>query len=224
MRKKHDHLLYKYLLPYGGLILVRLLSLTYRVRIMDGTNEAHIRNRGGKVLYASWHQRFFPGITFFSKRRPIAIMISQSRDGEMISRVVDVLGWRPVRGSSSRGGSQALQEIKKLAWKGFNIGHIIDGPRGPFGIVKPGLLRIAQVSGLPILPTITSSPRPWIFRSWDRFMVPRPFSRVIIRFGAPIFISAHLTPDQFERERATVEKRLVQLYAETDAQWESSGL
>ncbi len=189
---------------------------------MDAENEARIRNRGGRVLYASWHQRFFPGITFFSKRRPIAIMISQSRDGEMISRVVDVLGWRPVRGSSSRGGSLALQEIKRLARKGFNIGHIVDGPRGPFGIVKPGLLRIAQVSGLPILPTITSSPRPWIFRSWDRFMVPRPFSRVVIRFGTPIFIPADLTPDQFERKRVAVEAQLAQLYAETDELWKLS--
>ncbi len=174
---------------------------------------------GAGLVYASWHQRFFPGITFFSRRRPIAIMISQSRDGEMISRVVDILGWLPVRGSSSRGGSRALQEIKDLARQGFNIGHIVDGPRGPFGVVKPGLLRIAQASGLPIIPTITSSPRPFVFNSWDRFMVPRPFSRVIIRFGTPVFIPRGLTPDEFEIKRQSVEATLKQLYARTDEMW-----
>ncbi|GAB6145525.1 lysophospholipid acyltransferase family protein [Desulfocicer niacini] len=223
MKKKPNQLLYHYLFPYAGLILVRLLSLTYRVRIIDSENETSIRNRGGGIVYASWHQRFFPGITFFSRRRPIAIMISHSRDGEMISRVVDVLGWLPVRGSSSRGGSRALQEIKKLARQGFNIGHIVDGPRGPFGVVKPGLLRIAQASGLPIIPTITSSFRPFVFNSWDRFMVPRPFSRVIIRFGRPVFVQEGLTPEEFETKRQVLETTLNQLYARTDALWKSSG-
>ena len=221
MKKKRKQLLYHYLFPHAGLILVRLLSLSYRVTIIDSENETRIRKQGGKLLYASWHQRFFPGTTFFSRRKPIAIMISQSRDGEMISRVVDVLGWRPVRGSSSRGGSQALQEIKTLARKGFNIGHIVDGPRGPFGIVKPGLLRIAQASGLPIIPTITSSFRPWVFNSWDRFMVPRPFSRVIIRFGSPVFIPENITPEEFEIKRQAVEMTLKHLYKQTDELWKS---
>ena len=137
----------------------------------------------------------------------------------MIARVVDVLGWLPVRGSSSRGGSRALQEIKKLARKGFNIGHIVDGPRGPFSVVKPGLLRIAQASGLPIIPTITSSPRPFVFNSWDRFMVPRPFSRVIIRFGRPIFVPEGLSPEEFEATRQVIETNMKQLYTRTDELW-----
>ena len=75
-------------------MLVRLLSRTYRYRLMDEENEQQTLNTYGSVVYASWHQRFFPGITFFAARKPIAIMISQSRDGEMIARVVDILGWR----------------------------------------------------------------------------------------------------------------------------------
>ena len=211
--------LHRHLLPRGGLLLVRLLSSSYRVRIVASANERRILERFGSCVYASWHQRFFPGITFFSKRRPIAIMISQSRDGELIARVVRVFGWQPVRGSSTRGGPQALQRLKQLARNGYKIGHIVDGPQGPFGVVKPGLIRIAQAAGRPILPTITSAQRQWMFNSWDRFMVPRPFSRVIIRFGDAIHVPADLDTAGFEEMRQSVEDRLKALYADTDRIW-----
>lgn len=87
--------------------------------------------KDGSIIYASWHQRFFPGITFFASRRPIAILISQSRDGDFISHIVDILGWEPVRGSSSRGGSEGLQRLKELSREGHKIGHIVDGPKTP---------------------------------------------------------------------------------------------
>ena len=137
--------LYRYILPYVGLLSVRIISLTYRVRILDPEKESDILHSMDSLIYAGWHQRFFPGITLFAKRKPIAIMISQSRDGEFISHIVDMLGWFPVRGSSSRGGSEALRKLKELASGGYKIGHVVDGPKGPFGVVKPGLVRIAQV-------------------------------------------------------------------------------
>lgn len=220
MKKKFRRFLYHYLFPYGGLFLVRLLSATYRIRIVDPDNEQNMLKAGGRLVYASWHQRFFPGITFFSTRKPIAIMISRSRDGEMAARAVNILGWRAVRGSSSHGGGQALETIKRLAGQGYRIGHIVDGPRGPFGTVKPGLIRIAQYAGLPIVPTITSGQSLWIFNSWDRFMVPKPFSRVIIRFGSPIHVPEDMGQGGFEQMQARVAKILKMLYADTDAVWQ----
>jgi hypothetical protein len=220
MKKRFRRFLYYYLFPYGGLFLVRLLSATYRIRIVDLDNEQAILKAGGQLVYASWHQRFFPGITFFSTRKPIAIMISQSRDGEMAARAVHIMGWRAVRGSSSRGGGQALDTIKNLIGQGYKIGHIVDGPQGPFGTVKPGLIRIAQYANLPIVPTITSGQNLWVFNSWDRFMVPKPFSRVIIRFGAPIHVPQDLGSNGFEQMQAHVAQTLKQLYADTDAVWQ----
>ncbi len=220
MKKKFRRFLYHYLFPYGGLFLVRFLSATYRIRIVDPDNEQDILKAGGRLVYASWHQRFFPGITLFSTRKPIAIMISRSRDGEMAARAVNILGWRAVRGSSSQGGGQALETIKRLAGQGYRIGHIVDGPRGPFGTVKPGLIRIAQYAGLPIVPTITSGQNLWIFNSWDRFMVPKPFSRVIIRFGSPIHVPEDMGQGGFEQMQARVAKILKMLYADTDAVWQ----
>ena len=221
IRKKFKILLYHYLFPYGGLFLVRLLSATFRVKILDPENEREILDKRGQLIYASWHQRFFPGITFFSTRKPIAIIISQSRDGEMAARAVDILGWHPVRGSSTRGGKEALEKIKSLAQASYKVGHIVDGPQGPFGKVKPGLIRIAQFADLPILPTITSAEHRWVFNSWDRFMVPKPFSRVIIRFGQAIEVPKELDESGFNAVQEKVEKRLKDLYKDTDQIWSS---
>ena len=219
VKQKFKHFLYRYLLPYGGLLLVKIIAFTYRVRIFDPQNESDILNKEGSLIYASWHQRFFPGITFFAKRKPIAIIISRSRDGDYISHIVDILGWYPVRGSSSRGGSEALREVKELAISGYKIGHIVDGPRGPFGVIKPGLLRIAQVAGRPIVPTITSAQKKWVFNSWDKFIVPKPFSRVIIRFGEAIYVPPNLNEDEFEKKRLFVEQTMKGLYDDTDLVW-----
>jgi lysophospholipid acyltransferase (LPLAT)-like uncharacterized protein len=221
IKERFKHLLYRYVLPYGGLFIVKLLSFTYRVRLMDQEKEKKLLDHKKLFIYASWHQRFFPGITFFCLRKPIAIIISKSLDGELIARVVSILGWYPVRGSSSRDGKQALQTIKNLVPAGYKIGHIVDGPRGPFGAVKPGMIRIAQVRNMPILPTITSAQNNWVFNSWDRFMIPKPFSRVIIRFGNAIHIPHKLDKDEFEAKRVIVQEQMKKLYEDTDKIWSS---
>lgn len=204
---------------YIGLLIVKILSATYTIKIIGPEIEKNILKKKQVPIYASWHQRFFPGITLFAARKPISIMISQSRDGELISKIVNRLGWRPVRGSSSRGGRHALREIKTLIHKGYRVGHIVDGPRGPLGIVKPGLLILAQFSGMPIVPTIISAERKWVFNSWDRFMIPKPFSRVISRFGEEIYVSRNLEGAAFEDERSSIEDTLKKLYTETDSLW-----
>jgi lysophospholipid acyltransferase (LPLAT)-like uncharacterized protein len=210
---------YRQLFPRAGLFLVRLISRTYRYRLVDTVNEQRVLDAYGTVVYASWHQRFFPGITFFAPRKPIAIMISRSRDGEMVARAAEILGWRAVRGSSSKGGMRALKEIRSLTRDGYRIGHIVDGPQGPFAMVKPGLLTIAQLAGAPIVPVIISAQRYWLFNSWDRFMVPKPFSRIIVRFAAPIRVPRRLAATAFETLRQDVEKRIKELYADTDNWW-----
>jgi lysophospholipid acyltransferase (LPLAT)-like uncharacterized protein len=218
-KERFKHFVYRHVIPAAGLTTVRGLNATLRVRLMAPENEQAALKQGNGLIYASWHQRFFPGITFFSTRKPIAIIVSKSLDGEMIARVVRALGWHPVRGSSSRGGKEALAEIKRLGTSGFRVGHIVDGPRGPFGVIKPGLIRIAQFTGMPIVPTITSARHRWIFNSWDRFMVPKPFSRVIIRFGKPIYVPKELDAQAFETQRLAVEQVMTRLYADTDRIW-----
>jgi lysophospholipid acyltransferase (LPLAT)-like uncharacterized protein len=202
-----------------GIVVVRIISATYKFKMIDPEIERNVLERGQQPIYASWHQRFFPGIILFAGRKPISIMISQSKDGEIVSKIVHLLGWYPVRGSSSKGGSQALRTLKRLVSKGYKVGHIVDGPRGPLGVVKPGLLLIAQATGMPIIPTIVSAEKKWVFNSWDRFMVPKPFSRVMIRFCDEVYISRKLRPSDFEAKRLQIENTLKKRYAETDAIW-----
>jgi lysophospholipid acyltransferase (LPLAT)-like uncharacterized protein len=210
------------IISYIGLAVVRVITATYKIKMINSEVERNILEKGRIPIYASWHQRFFPGITLFASRKPISIMISRSRDGELISRIAHVLGWYPVRGSSSKGGRQALRKIKKLVREGYKVGHIVDGPRGPLGVVKPGLLLIAQATGMPIIPIIISSEKKWVFNSWDRFMVPKPFSRVIIRFCDEVCIPGKLSRSDFEEKRSQIENTFKKLYNETDAIWSNT--
>lgn len=215
-----NRLIYRQFFVYIGLLIVKIISSTYRTKVIKPEIERDVLKRGQVPIYASWHQRFFPGITFIAKRKPISIIISQSKDGELISRIVNLLGMHTVRGSSSRGGGKSLNEICEMAHRGCRIGHIVDGPRGPRGVVKPGLLIISKVSGMPIIPTITSAEKKWVFNSWDRFIVPKPFSRVIIRFGDEINVPKNLQGPDFEKKRSSIEDTLKKLYIETDSLWE----
>ena len=224
IKKRIKDVCYRNLFPRIGLLLIYLLSKTYRYRLVDSHHEQHALDTSGSVVYASWHQRFFPGITFFATRKPIAIMISQSRDGELVARVVDILGWQSVRGSSSKGGVQALKKLRALARQGYRFGHIVDGPQGPFGVIKPGLLTIAQFAGAPIVPVIISAERRWIFNSWDRFMVPKPFSRVFIRFTRPTSVARRIDAETFETLRLRIEKELASDYHQTDQWWQDPSI
>jgi lysophospholipid acyltransferase (LPLAT)-like uncharacterized protein len=181
--------------------------------------QAHIA-KGGTVVFACWHQRFFSG--FFVPRifgmNP-CIMISQSRDGDFVSDVVARIGWVPVRGSSSRGGKKALQEMIAGVEKYRMSGHIVDGPQGPPHIIKPGLVSLAQQTGAAICPGYISYEKPWVFNSWDRFLIPKPFSRVLLRAGDFIFVPKELDETAFEKARLDIEHRMIEGYAEADASW-----
>ena len=214
MKKSINDFLYRYIFPEIGFVLVKLLSATCRNIVIEP------RNKIPQPIYISWHQRFFPGIVFLAREKPIAIMISESRDGELISRIVDRMGWHSVRGSSTRGGIKALLKLKRLVQQGYKVGHIVDGPTGPFAVVKSGLIYMAQITGLPVVPLIFSPEKKWILKSWDRFMIPKPFTRIIYRYGDPIYVPEEIDASEFEEKRLFVEKTLDTLYRETDALWE----
>ena len=172
----------------------------------------------GRVIVAGWHQRFLPALAYVAKFRnfePI-VMISRSRDGELAAGLAERLGLVPVRGSSTRGGAAALTAIVKALKKNQVVIHIVDGPQGPEGIVKPGLISMAQISGAVIVPVFVSADRAWIMGSWDRFLVPKPFSKVTIEWGPPLAVPRDLDPARSEEFRAEIERRLSEGYARAD--------
>jgi lysophospholipid acyltransferase (LPLAT)-like uncharacterized protein len=204
---------------FGGVLIIKLFSFTYKVKIVDSKNERDLLENEKSLIYAGWHQWLFPGITFFAKRKPIAIMISRSRDGEFISRIVRFFGWYPIGGSSSRGGGKAFRKMRELTQHRYKIAHIVDGPKGPPGVVKPGVVRIAHATGIPILPTSTSPQEKWVFNSWDRFMIPKPFSRVIIKFGNAIYVEPGQDKNELEKKRSLIQQKLEELNKDTDLIW-----
>jgi len=208
-----------YRLTSPAALLLKALSATYRIEVMNEDIDEAIYERGEVPIYCAWHQRLFAVITFMPHRHPVGIMISQSDDGELISRIVERLGWRTARGSSTRGGKEAFRALLKFIQEGCSIGHIVDGPRGPFGQIKPGLLKLAQFTGMPIVPFILSPEKTWAFNSWDRFMVPKPFSRILIRFDQAIYVPRRIDPDRLEELRKYVEERMRRLYEEADTKW-----
>jgi lysophospholipid acyltransferase (LPLAT)-like uncharacterized protein len=197
---------------------LRLYLSFLRVRVV-GEEAAHKQfSKYGRVIAAVFHQRFLPALAYVTKFRnfkPI-VMISQSSDGELIASLASRLGLVPVRGSSTRGGRDALMAILRALKKNPGVIHIVDGPTGPKGVIKPGLMAMAQVTGAPIFPIIISAEKAWVMRSWDRFLVPKPFSKVTIRWGDPFPVPRGTRPDQLEELRKQVESLMLEAHAEAD--------
>ena len=211
------HLLIYRLIPVCYYLLRLYLSLL-RIRVAGEEIALGCLADYGRVIVAVWHQRFLPALAYVTKFRnfePI-VMISQSKDGELAARLAQRLGLVPVRGSSTRGGETALAAILKALKKNPAVIHIVDGPQGPKGIVKPGLISMAQMSGAVILPVFVSANRAWIMGSWDRFLVPKPFSKVTIEWGPPLVVPQDLDPAQNEEFRSEIEQRLSEGYAQAD--------
>lgn len=181
-----------WLVSFLGPVLLLAFGKTWRITWVGNESLREIRDRGGKVLYASWHKNILP-LAYFYRKQGIHIMISEHRDGEFIARTVKRLGFHPLRGSSTRGGSKALFEMSQVSKRGFDAGITPDGPKGPKHKVQPGTVVIASRSNLPVVPVAVSARPCWKLKSWDNFIIPKPLSKVVISIGKPL----HL-PEKFE--------------------------
>ncbi|WP_321495270.1 lysophospholipid acyltransferase family protein [uncultured Desulfobacter sp.] len=181
-----------YTRAFGGFLyyFIRLYTATFRFRVENEKTWRVLLNENQPIILVTWHQQFFAAIRHFKTyaRYNPGLMISQSRDGELICAVASRSGWHTPRGSSSVGGKEALAEmIEHLNTHGFG-GHILDGPTGPMGKVKPGIIKMALQTNAVLVPFFTDADQAWYFNSWDRFMLPKPFARVRLRFFDPIHI------------------------------------
>lgn len=218
MTENRISFLNRYVLIPLGYYIIRLYLLTTRIRIHNEESfRTHIE-KGGKAIVAIWHQRFFGVIGYakkFSTLKPSAI-ISKSLDGNLIAQVAVRLGIRPIRGSSSHGGREALAAIvEDLAINCVAL-HAVDGPRGPERVVKAGLIRMSQLSGAPIVPVYISVDRAWMANSWDHFLIPKPFSRILVHWDNPISVPEQMDRRTFETLRLKVEESMIKGHAECD--------
>ena len=192
--------------------VVRGLMSTCAVRILG--REVKEKYVDGNIGFVGilWHKDFLFALDFF-RRRKIVVMVSQSKDGELVARALHRLGYRTVRGSSSRGGREALGEMTDLIRKGWGSAIIADGPRGPARQAKIGCVLAGRNSGAPLI-TVGCHAEPNITaRNWDRTIIPKPFARITVAFGEPLYVPAGADREQCESIRDLVDLRMADLEA-----------
>jgi lysophospholipid acyltransferase (LPLAT)-like uncharacterized protein len=190
-------------IPRAVWALLWIVSRTWRFEAIavEGVTPLLAGQGAGPEIYCFWHQCVLPCAVYFRRTRA-TILISQSFDGELITRTLRLFGFRAVRGSSSRGSSGGLLGLKRVIEDGAPAIFTADGPRGPIYQTKAGPIKLAQTTGAPIGAFHLEPKRAWVVNSWDRFLVPMPFTRIVVSWGPWTRVPANLTAAEFEAKRA----------------------
>ena len=196
-----------------GLGLYRLWARTLRLQVEDPNDVvAFVRNQ--PVIFAIWHNRLLmlPRVfdPCFPTRQSFGL-ISASRDGDLVSILIERSGYGTIRGSSSRKGVSALRQLVDTLAGGSNVLFTPDGPRGPVYEASQGVVFLAQKTGAPVVPIHMEYSSCWRLKSWDRFIVPRPFAKLRAIFGVPVRIAETQTPEEFEAERMRLQNAIMDL-------------
>ena len=191
----------------AGALAVRAMGATWRVDRSGLVAYDAAIARGERCIFAFWHARLLP-LVYTHRGRGIVVLVSRHRDGELITRIIERLGFETARGSSTRGGEEGLMDLLRRAGERRLLAITPDGPRGPAEKLKPGLVYLASRTGLPVVPVATASSRCLRLRSWDGFRIPRPFARVVVAYGDPIAVPRGIEGDELESWRARVERAL----------------
>lgn len=185
------------------------LCATLRVRRLEPEHYQRFRAAGTPVIFVFWHTHLLP-LAHGHRGEGIVTLVSEHGDGEILVRLTRRWGYGAVRGSSTRGATKALRGLIRAARSGRDLALTPDGPRGPARVFKPGALVAAQATGLPLIPLAAGTSGAWRLKSWDRFVIPRPFSTLCLAYGAPRTVPADLG-------RAGLEALAGELAAELDA-------
>jgi lysophospholipid acyltransferase (LPLAT)-like uncharacterized protein len=168
---------------------LQMLARTWRIRVVNGGHLLDLRRGGRPFIFALWHGHLLP-LLWHHRGQGVLVLISEHRDGEMVARAAESLGYGLIRGSTTRGADRALISLVRELKSGHEVAITPDGPRGPAETFAPGALVAAQRSDSFILPVAASADRAWRLRSWDRFVIPKPFARVTIAYTTPTKVSA----------------------------------
>lgn len=198
------------LLSYVAYAFLRLLNATLRVRHV----RVHHLDATPRYIIAFWHECIL-GALHSRWRKPTTAMISRSNDGEIVAKVVQLYGADTARGSSHRGGPAAMRELLRDVREGKNIAVTPDGPKGPRRVAKDGVVYAAKMTGLPVVPFHFTAKSKKRLRSWDRMIVPRPFSRAVYLYGEPIAVPRD---GDVEEWRLKIETAMKDLAEEAEAE------
>jgi lysophospholipid acyltransferase (LPLAT)-like uncharacterized protein len=182
--------------------LLSAWSRTWRFEVIaeEGVTPVVFGQKSPAEVFCFWHQCVLPCTIYFRRSRAV-ILISQSFDGELITRVLQLFGFGAVRGSSSHGGRGGLLGLKHMIETGRTAIFTADGPLGPIYRTKMGPIKLAQMTGVPIGAFHLEPEHAWALRSWDHFLIPRPFTRICVSWARPTRVSTDLAPEDFEAKR-----------------------
>lgn len=192
--------------------LVRILGATFRIKVLNFEPIDAIP--GGKVL-CGWHGRSMIASILFRKKG-FWVIISHSNDGNIQTHVFENLGFNVIRGSTGRGGERALIESIRELRKGATMAITPDGPRGPSQVVQGGIMAMAKKSGAVLVPCGVSAKPRALAKSWDRYMIPMPFAKCILNFGAPMSVPADATAEEVEEIRLKFQAEITRLEIEAE--------
>ena len=178
-------------------------------------------SRGHRAIYIFWHGRML-ALAFAFRYQSVRVLISSHSDGEYIYRITSRIGFGAVRGSSRRGGKEAREKLIEVVKNGYDIAITPDGPRGPRHVLQPGTISLAQKTGFPVIPTTVTAKSFWRSSSWDGFIIPKPFTKIVIKHDKPIYVPLDLTENQFEEHRKKIELALLNVTEEIDCWFDSN--
>jgi hypothetical protein len=190
-----------------GHVFLKALGHTWDIRHVGGDLVDRARLGAGPVLYVFTHGVLLP-LAFTHRNRSIHVLISESKDGEVITRITERLGFVSVRGSTSKGGERAILRMASRGSRGYDLAITPDGPRGPRGSVAGGVALVASRGELPIVPLAVAADRAFRARSWDRFLVPLPGARVWVVYRAPIRVERAAEGDALHALAKVIEASL----------------
>ncbi len=190
-RKDKVTVLHRAIAPWALYWLTRALFCTCRMRMINAEECERMLRADGNVIFGSWHGRLLALLHCYARYygfKKLTLMVSRSRDGEMFARMLARYGVGAVRGSSSRGGTAALKELVRVCRAGHDTAISLDGSKGPRAVMQPGALLLAQLAGRPLVPLAYDATRKLTLKTWDRLIIPLPFSTIYVQLGAPIQI------------------------------------
>jgi lysophospholipid acyltransferase (LPLAT)-like uncharacterized protein len=191
-----------------GYPLLRALESTLSWKVSGAEHLTAMDGTGRHPILALWHGRILPA-TFYFKDRGIVAMTSENFDGEWIARIMARFGYGAARGSTSRGGANALRQLVRDV-KSHSVAFTLDGPRGPAEVAQPGAVWLAKATGNPLVPFHTEAASSWTLKSWDRTQIPKPFTTVAIAIGEPLYVPREAREAALEQWQTKLERSLAE--------------
>jgi lysophospholipid acyltransferase (LPLAT)-like uncharacterized protein len=205
----------RYLIVIFGKWILWLWSKSIRTTVLGEEQYKELRGQKKAVILLIWHGRLFIAPHFFRKKAVVPL-VSPSEDGEIISQIIARWGYKVLRGSSSHSIVNAWKKMKRELEEGGVLAIIPDGPKGPRRKMKPGAMKLAKETGAYLVPFTFSSSKGKILKSWDQFLLPRPFTKIVAIYGNPISVDSSLNSEELEIKHREVEEYMIELDQKAD--------